>query len=336
MESSGEKHMKRGRIRIVAISILVLIVSVVLVIRQFPENRMKRLIKQGNDLLLEQEYEKAVDVFTRALDIDSKNATTFFARGDAYAGMGETQKARLDYIRAEELNANMAGAVEQKLSEMNAIDKTGRADADESMPDAGSDTSTGQSTASGETDGAIPAQIPAQENQVVFNQEAMNAASYAGDPSTFPSQTEMILAVADVYNTFQASSDASTVATSGPLTIYYDNADNHIACIMAPAGTYADHMNAFEHTLNAQYYYRLKEDGSVEPAFIYLSDDAGTEVHLIYLWEGRVIRYIGPVDSSEYQQDYSPALTIEEFANRVPQGVFAANACLELQWMGVN
>ena len=164
----------------------------------------------------------------------------------------------------------------------------------------------------------------------------MNAASYAGDPSTFPSQTEMILAVADVYNTFQASSDASTVATSGPLTIYYDNADNHIACIMAPAGTYADHMNAFEHTLNAQYYYRLKEDGSVEPAFIYLSDDAGTEVHLIYLWEGRVIRYIGPVDSSEYQQDYSPALTIEEFANRVPQGVFAANACLELQWMGVN
>ena len=309
--------MKRGRIRIVAISILVLIVSVVLVIRQFPENRMKRLIKQGNDLLLEQEYEKAVDVFTRALDIDSKNATAFFARGDAYAGMGETQKARLDYIRAEELNANMAGAVEQKLSEMNAIDKTGRADADESMPDAGSDTSTGQSTASGETDGAIPAQIPAQENQVVFNQEAMNAASYAGDPSTFPSQTE-------------------TVATSGPLTIYYDNADNHIACIMAPAGTYADHMNAFEHTLNAQYYYRLKEDGSVEPAFIYLSDDAGTEVHLIYLWEGRVIRYIGPVDSSEYQQDYSPALTIEEFANRVPQGVFAANACLELQWMGVN
>ena len=336
MESSGEKHMKRGRIRIVAISILVLIVSVVLVIRQFPENRMKRLIKQGNDLLLEQEYEKAVDVFTRALDIDSKNATAFFARGDAYAGMGETQKARLDYIRAEELNANMAGAVEQKLSEMNAIDKTGRADADESMPDAGSDTSTGQSTASGETDGAIPAQIPAQENQFVFNQEAMNAASYAGDPSTFPSQTEMILAVADVYNTFQASSDASTVATSGPLTIYYDNADNHIACIMAPAGTYADHMNAFEHTLNAQYYYRLKEDGSVEPAFIYLSDDAGTEVHLIYLWEGRVIRYIGPVDSSEYQQDYSPALTIEEFANRVPQGVFAANACLELQWMGVN
>ena len=141
--------MKRGRIRIVAISILVLIVSVVLVIRQFPENRMKRLIKQGNDLLLEQEYEKAVDVFTRALDIDSKNATAFFARGDAYAGMGETQKARLDYIRAEELNANMAGAVEQKLSEMNAIDKTGRADADESMPDAGSDTSTGQSTASG-------------------------------------------------------------------------------------------------------------------------------------------------------------------------------------------
>ncbi len=99
MESSGEKHMKRGRIRIVAISILVLIVSVVLVIRQFPENRMKRLIKQGNDLLLEQEYEKAVDVFTRALDIDSKNATAFFARGDAYAGMGETQKARLDYIR---------------------------------------------------------------------------------------------------------------------------------------------------------------------------------------------------------------------------------------------
>lgn len=331
--------MKRGRIRIVVISILILIVVIGLVIRQLPGNRMKRLIKQGNDLLLEQEYEKAADVFTRALDIDSKNASAFFARGDAYAGMGETQKARLDYIRAEELNANMAGAVEQKLSEMNALDKAGETESAQDVNETDgetSDTQAGKNTASGDENGAIPAEIPGQENEVVFNQEAMNAASYAGDPSTFPSQTEMILAVADVYNTFQASSESSTVATSGPLTIYYDNADNHIACIMAPAGTYADHLNDFEHTLNAQYYYRLKEDGSVEPAFIYLSDDAKTEVHLMYLWEGRVIRYTGPVDSSEYQQDYSPALTIEEFAKQVPQGVFAANACLELQWMGVN
>ena len=56
--------MKRGRIRIVVISILILIVVIGLVIRQLPGNRMKRLIKQGNDLLLEQEYEKAADVFT--------------------------------------------------------------------------------------------------------------------------------------------------------------------------------------------------------------------------------------------------------------------------------
>ena len=99
MESSGEKRMKRGRIRIVVISILILIVVIGLVIRQLPGNRMKRLIKQGNDLLLEQEYEKAADVFTRALDIDSKNASAFFARGDAYAGIYQSGRTEREHGR---------------------------------------------------------------------------------------------------------------------------------------------------------------------------------------------------------------------------------------------
>ena len=330
-------RMKRNRVRFVILIVAVLIIGLVLVIRQLPENRIKRLLKHGNDLLLEQEYEKAADVLSRALDIDSKNASAYFARGDAYAGMGETQLARLDYIRAEELNANMTGAVEQKLAEMNALDGAGNVNTEDES-ESESSSAAGQNEESDiSSDGIIPAEDSSEEAaETVFNKEAMDAAAYAGDPSEFPSRTEMILAVADVYNTFQASSEGTTQATSGPLTIYYDNDDNHIMCIMAPAGTYADHANAFEQTLNAQYYYRLKEDGSVEPAFIYLSDDAHTEVHLIYLWEGRVIRYVGPVDSSEYQQDYDPPLTIEEFASQVPQGVFAANACLELQWMGAK
>ena len=336
-KTRGRYCMKRRRIRLIAVIVLVLIAGLTIVIRGLPGNRMKRLIKQGNDLLLEKEYEEAASVLTRALEIDGRNAAAYFARGDAYAGMGETQKARLDYIRAEELNANMTGAVEQKLSEMNAIDAG--IPLDESVSDAAASEETDSPDDSDISPGSSDEEvIPAEEitGEVVFNQEAMNAASYAGDPSTFPSQTEMILADVDVYNTFQASSENSTEAVSGPLTIYYDKNDGHIACIMAPAGTYLDHANEFEHTLNAQYYYRLKDDGRVEPAFIYLSDDEHTEVHMIYMWEGRVIRYVGPVDSSDYQQDYEPALTIEEFAGQVPQGVFAANACLELQWMGAK
>ena len=80
----------------------------------------------------------------------------------------------------------------------------------------------------------------------------------------------------------------------------------------------------------------LMENGVEFPAAVGVSAGAVFGCNVKSRQKGRVIRYTGPVDSSEYQQDYSPALTIEEFAKQVPQGVFAANACLELQWMGVN
>ena len=323
--------MKRGYIQRIILVLIVLIAGIFIVIHMFPENRLKRLIKQGNDYLLDQEYEKAVSVFDRALSIDSKNATAYFARGDAYAGLGETQKARLDYIRAEELNSSMAGAVEQKLSEMNAYDETGSAlgilESDES--ESGADLSVSDMSA-GSQEEIIE---PVDPNKAVLNREAMNAVKNVGDPAGFPSQDDMILQVVEVYNTYQASSGTCVMETSGPLTIYYSGEDGHLMCIMAPAGTYADHDNEFEHMLNAQYYYRMREDGSLEPSFIYLNDEGRTEEHFIYLWEGRVIRYVGPVDSSEYESDYSPAVTIEEFTASVPQGVFAANAYLELQWI---
>lgn len=323
--------MKRGYIQRIILVLIVLIAGIFIVIHMLPENRLKRLIKQGNDYLLDQEYEKAVSVFDRALSIDSKNATAYFARGDAYAGLGETQKARLDYIRAEELNSSMAGAVEQKLSEMNAYDETGSAlgilESDES--ESGADLSVSDMSAESQEEIIEPV----DPNKAVLNREAMNAVKNVGDPAGFPSQDDMILQVVEVYNTYQASSGNCVTETSGPLTIYYSGEDGHLMCIMAPAGTYADHDNEFEHMLNAQYYYRMREDGSLEPSFIYLNDEGRTEEHFIYLWEGRVIRYVGPVDSSEYQSDYSPAVTIEEFTASVPQGVFAANAYLELQWI---
>ena len=323
--------MKRGYIQRIILVLIVLIAGIFIVIHMLPENRLKRLIKQGNDYLLDQEYEKAVSVFDRALSIDSKNATAYFARGDAYAGLGETQKARLDYIRAEELNSSMAGAVEQKLSEMNAYDETGSAlgilELDES--ESGADLSVSDMSAESQEEIIEPV----DPNKAVLNREAMNAVKNVGDPAGFPSQDDMILQVVEVYNTYQASSGTCVMETSGPLTIYYSGEDGHLMCIMAPAGTYADHDNEFEHMLNAQYYYRMREDGSLEPSFIYLNDEGRTEEHFIYLWEGRVIRYVGPVDSSEYQSDYSPAVTIEEFTASVPQGVFAANAYLELQWI---
>ena len=323
--------MKRGYIQRIILVLIVLIAGIFIVIHMLPENRLKRLIKQGNDYLLDQEYEKAVSVFDRALSIDSKNATAYFARGDAYAGLGETQKARLDYIRAEELNSSMAGAVEQKLSEMNAYDETGSAlgilESDES--ESGADLSVSDMSAESQEEIIEPV----DPNKAVLNREAMNAVKNVGDPAGFPSQDDMILQVVEVYNTYQASSGTCVMETSGPLTIYYSGEDGHLMCIMAPAGTYADHDNEFEHMLNAQYYYRMREDGSLEPSFIYLNDEGRTEEHFIYLWEGRVIRYVGPVDSPEYQSDYSPAVTIEEFTASVPQGVFAANAYLELQWI---
>ena len=225
----------------------------------------------------------------------------------------------------------MAGAVEQKLSEMNAYDETGSAlgilELDES--ESGADLSVSDMSAESQEEIIEPV----DPNKAVLNREAMNAVKNVGDPAGFPSQDDMILQVVEVYNTYQASSGTCVMETSGPLTIYYSGEDGHLMCIMAPAGTYADHDNEFEHMLNAQYYYRMREDGSLEPSFIYLNDEGRTEEHFIYLWEGRVIRYVGPVDSSEYQSDYSPAVTIEEFTASVPQGVFAANAYLELQWI---
>ena len=50
---------------------------------------VKRELRLGNKYLSEMEYDKAVTVFSKVIEIDGKNTEGYAGLADAYAGMGE-------------------------------------------------------------------------------------------------------------------------------------------------------------------------------------------------------------------------------------------------------
>jgi tetratricopeptide (TPR) repeat protein len=56
------------------------------------------------------QYQKAIDDYTKAIELNSKNAGAYYNRGIAYNDLGQYQKAIDDYTKAIELNPKDAGA----------------------------------------------------------------------------------------------------------------------------------------------------------------------------------------------------------------------------------
>ena len=61
---------------------------------------VKRELRLGNKYLSEMEYDKAVTVFSKVIEIDGKNTEGYAGLADAYAGMGEWTPSVQNYDRA--------------------------------------------------------------------------------------------------------------------------------------------------------------------------------------------------------------------------------------------
>jgi tetratricopeptide (TPR) repeat protein len=67
------------------------------------------------------EYEKAEADYTRAIELDPKDAVAYNNRGANYNAMGEYEKAEADYTRAIELDPDYAGAYFNRGNNYNAM-----------------------------------------------------------------------------------------------------------------------------------------------------------------------------------------------------------------------
>ena len=67
-------------------------------------------IRQGIRAVEEAQYEKAIEAYTRAIELDSGNAVAYYDRGIAHKGLGQHKKALEDYSKAIELDPKYAHA----------------------------------------------------------------------------------------------------------------------------------------------------------------------------------------------------------------------------------
>lgn len=62
------------------------------------------LIERGDDLVIDERYEEAIRAYTRAIQIDPKNAQTYLDRALAYRELGKHEEALRDYRQALQID----------------------------------------------------------------------------------------------------------------------------------------------------------------------------------------------------------------------------------------
>lgn len=113
-------HVKNQTIILLTVMILLTVLlsaSVTVAYRYLrtPEGRYQRNLNLGNRYLLAMQYEDAVKIYTKAIGIEPKKADAYVGRGDAYAGLQETELARADYVKAVQLDPGIRNSIQPKL-----------------------------------------------------------------------------------------------------------------------------------------------------------------------------------------------------------------------------
>ena len=58
---------------------------------------------RGNTFLSIKKYEEAIADYTKAIELDPKDADAYYNRGGAYKALGKTKEAEADFAKAKEL-----------------------------------------------------------------------------------------------------------------------------------------------------------------------------------------------------------------------------------------
>lgn len=90
----GQRKCKKGLIAAVIIVVTALAVLSGVWLHNTPARRLAEQLDLGNRYLEEMDYEQAVVVFTKAIEIDPMSVDAYIGVAEAYVGLGEPEKAK--------------------------------------------------------------------------------------------------------------------------------------------------------------------------------------------------------------------------------------------------
>ena len=101
------------RLAVILFIILVIFTAAVIVLLRTPDARYRHNVNLGSRYMHNQEYDEAVRVFTKAIEIDPRRSEAYEKRGEAYMDLGRPEQAYDDYKRVEDLTGEK-GLAERK------------------------------------------------------------------------------------------------------------------------------------------------------------------------------------------------------------------------------
>ena len=153
------------RVVIILSILLIICVAAVIILLRTPGVKYRHNINLGRRYQHGRQYDEAVRVFTKAIEVDPGRSEAYLGRGDTYMEMGKTEQAYDDYKRVEDLTGE-TGLAERKTG-LSASSETGSSGTE--TPKAVTpvpDSSGTQETPSGNKVPAEPTSTPAPSPEV--------------------------------------------------------------------------------------------------------------------------------------------------------------------------
>ena len=104
---------------VIALAVIFMILTAsVIVVLSTDAAQYRHNMNLGRRYLTNNEYESAVRAFDAAIGIRTESGEAYMGRGDAYAGLGETESAGNDYETARTLDPSLDKKVERRLDDL--------------------------------------------------------------------------------------------------------------------------------------------------------------------------------------------------------------------------
>ena len=168
------------RVVIILFILLVICAAAAIILIRTPGARYRHNVNLGRRYMHGRQYDEAVRVFTKAIEVDPDRSEAYRGRGDAYVKMDEMEQAYDDYKRVEELTGE-SGLAERKtgLSDPSETGSSGTETPQTVTPGSDAPASSGpQGDAAGKGPSAEPTQAPSPEVQPTPEEKGPTPSDY--------------------------------------------------------------------------------------------------------------------------------------------------------------
>ena len=104
---------------VIALAVIFMILTAsVIVVLSTDAAQYRHNMNLGRRYLTNNEYASAVRAFDAAIKIRTESGEAYMGRGDAYAGLGETESAGNDYETARTLDPSLDKKLERRIDDL--------------------------------------------------------------------------------------------------------------------------------------------------------------------------------------------------------------------------